>query len=106
MTTERKEALKQEAKAFLRALDQTKTYSIQKIAARENRPQSISIGVGAVGRIKLIEFNGDFLLRVSDDSVVKESYLRTSPVTGAGKTDEGVVLIETENSIYRLTEVA
>lgn len=109
MTAERKEALRLEAKTFLDTLDQTKTYSIQKIAAKENRPQSVHVGDATVGKIHLTEFNGQLLLRVTGEGLKggpTAGYLRTSPVQAAGRTDDGIILIETLNTIYRLTEVA
>lgn len=82
-------------------VDQGKTWIVQKIAAKEGRPNTFHPHQILEGRLTvLLNAEGTCFKITEPDG----TFLRSSPVLGCGRTPEGVLLIETKNSIYRLTE--
>lgn len=103
---------------LLSSISKEQRFKTGKIAAKENRPYTVSMNYLVTGTMEIVNVGktypdwvknhgykaDDFCVMVGFDRVTE--YIRTSPVQRAGKTEEGIILIETENSIYRLEPVA
>jgi hypothetical protein len=89
-----------EAKKFLKSLEAV-PYAMKKIAAKDDAPFMLTWTYS--GRLEVFDLydleTTDFRVRIHCDN---GEILTTTPVIDAGRTPEGVILIETRNSIYRL----
>ncbi len=102
---------------LLSSISKEQRFKMAKISAKENRPYTVSMNYLVTGTVSVVNVGKTYPGWVenhgykADDFCVLvcerlHDYIRTSPVQRVGKTEEGIILIETENSIYRLEPVA
>lgn len=97
MDAEKQEALK----ILTRRLDKDKSYLLEKIAAKEGKPNRV-LAARITGKPTIIVRGDCLVLRIDAGRGIE--FLRTFEIERVLETMSGAILLETLNSLYRLTE--